>query len=74
MQAALEDFDSGMSMRNSTGNHSIPYSTFRKWCYGVRKTQKRGPGGVLSPKEEEQIVEYLVRMYEKGLGLSPIFF
>jgi hypothetical protein len=26
----------------------------------------------LSPKEEEQIVEYLVRMCERGLGLSPI--
>jgi hypothetical protein len=29
MQAALEDFDSGMSMRNSAMSHGIPYSTFR---------------------------------------------
>jgi hypothetical protein len=59
-------------MRNSVGNHGIPYSTFREWCYGVRTTRRRGPGGVLSPEEEEQIVEYLVKMYERGLGLSPI--
>jgi hypothetical protein len=36
MRAALEDFDSGMSMKNSVGNHGIPYSTFREWYYGKR--------------------------------------
>jgi hypothetical protein len=37
-------------------------------------TQRKGPAGVLSPEEEEQIVEYLVRMCERGLGLIPIAF
>jgi hypothetical protein len=27
---------------------------------------------VLSPEEDNQIVEYLVRMCERGLGLIPI--
>jgi hypothetical protein len=72
MTTALEDFDSGMSMRNSASAHGIPYSTFREWCYGVRKSRKRGPISVLSLEEENQIVEYLVKMCERRLGLSPI--
>jgi hypothetical protein len=72
MRAALEDFDSGMSMRNSASPHGIPYSTFREWCYDVRNTRKRGPTSVLSPEEDNQIVEYLVNMCERGLGLIPI--
>jgi hypothetical protein len=72
MKATLEDFDSGMSKKNSAMSHGIPYSTFREWCYGVRRTWRRGPRGVLSLEEEEQIVEYLVIMYEMGLELIPI--
>jgi hypothetical protein len=48
MRAALEEFDTGMSMRNSTASHGIPYSTFRDWSYGVKKSMKRGPSSVLS--------------------------
>jgi hypothetical protein len=48
MKAALEDFDSCMSMRNSASAHGIPYSRFREWCYGMKKTRKRGPTSVLS--------------------------
>jgi hypothetical protein len=59
-------------MRNSTMKHGISYSTFREWCYGVRRTPRRGPGSVLNHEEEEQIVEYLVEMCERELGLSPI--
>jgi hypothetical protein len=58
MRAALEDFDSCMNMRNSTMTHEIPYSTFKEWCYGIRKSKKRGPTTILSPEEEEQNVEY----------------
>jgi hypothetical protein len=71
MTAALADFDSGMSMRGAALTHGIPYSTFSEWCYGVRKSRKRGPAGVLSPGEEAQLVEYLLSMCERGLGLTP---
>jgi hypothetical protein len=72
MTKALEDFDSGMSMRKSASANGIPYSTFREWCYGVMKKRRRGPARVLSPEIENQIVEYLVKMCERRLGLSPI--
>jgi hypothetical protein len=72
MTKALEDFDSGMSMRKSASANGIPYSTFREWCYGVRKSKERGPASMMSLEEENQIMEYLVKMCEKGLGLSPI--
>jgi hypothetical protein len=72
MIKVLEDFDSGMSMRNFASANGIPYSTFREWCYGVMKKRRRGPARVLSPEIENQIVEYLVKMCLRGLGLSPI--
>jgi hypothetical protein len=71
MTAALADFDSGMSMRGAAMTHGIPYSTFREWCYGVRKSRKKGPASVLSLGEEAQFVEYLLSMCERGLGLTP---
>ena len=72
MTRALTAYDEGMSMRQASQCHGIPYSTFREWCYGERKSRKRGPAGVLSPAEEELIVAYLVNMCERGLGLSSI--
>jgi ADP-heptose:LPS heptosyltransferase len=72
MRATLEEFDSSMNMQNSAMNHGILYSAFQEWCYGVRKSRKRGLASVLSPEEEEQIVECLVRMCKGGLGLTPI--
>ena len=71
MERALTAYDEGMSMREASQCHGIPYSTFREWCYGERKSRKRGPACVLSPTEEKLIVEYLVNMCERGLGLSP---
>jgi hypothetical protein len=38
----------------------------------MKRTHRRGPGSILSLEEEKQIVEYLVGMCERGLGLSPI--
>ena len=72
MARALTAYDEGMSMRQASQCNGIPYSTFREWCYGERKSRKRGPAGVLSPVEEELIVAYLHSMCERGLGLSPI--
>lgn len=34
---ALATYDEGMSMHVVARIHGIPYSTFREWCYGVRK-------------------------------------
>jgi hypothetical protein len=62
MRAALANFDSSMRMRKAAMNHGISYSTFLEWCYDIRKSWKRGPASVLSPKEEEQIVENTISL------------
>lgn len=71
MRDAMAAVDGGMSMKKASTLHHIPYSTFREWCYGVRTTRKRGPPAVLSPSEEQQIVNYIIRMCEMGQGLTP---
>ena len=56
MSSALLEHESGASMRQAAILHGIPYSTFRDWCYGVRKSRKKGVIGVLTLEEEEQLV------------------
>ena len=67
MARALRAYDEGMSMRQASHCHGIPYSTFRDWCYGTSKSRKRGSAGVLSPAEEELLVTYLINMCEEAL-------
>jgi transposase len=71
MKQAIAAVDEGMSMKKVLDTYGIPYSTFYEWCYGVRKSKKRGRPGVLTATEEEEIVRYLVRMCEMGYGLTP---
>ena len=72
MARVLTAYDEGMSMRQASHCNGILYSTFMEWCYGERKSRKRGHVRVLSPAEEELIVAYMHSMCEGGLGLSPI--
>jgi hypothetical protein len=58
-------------MRKAAATYNIPYSTFREWYYGVRTSRKKGPPTVLKPAEEEELVNYLVQMCDRGYGLSP---
>jgi len=67
MRAALVEHDLGASMMQATSAHDIPYSTFWDWCYGMRKSRKRGIQGVFTTEEEEQLVQYLLIMCERGL-------
>ena len=43
----------------------------RGWCYGKTRTRQHGTKGVLNPEEENQLVQYLIEMCNRGLGLSP---
>ena len=71
LREAMACVDGGMSMKKASDMYHIPYSTFREWCYGIRRTRKRGPAAVLSPSKEQQLVDYCIRMCELGLGLTP---
>jgi hypothetical protein len=42
------------------------------WCYGKTRSRQRGTKGVLTLEEENQLVEYLIEMCNRGFGLSPI--
>ena len=63
--------DGGMNMHKAAQLYHIPYSSFREWCYGVRTSRKRRPPTILTPSEEKQLVDYCIRMYEMGQGLTP---
>ena len=58
-------------MKKAAKDHDIPYTTFRGWCYGKTRSRKRGMKAVLSPEEESLIVDFLIRMCDRGYGLSP---
>ena len=71
LREALAAMDGGMSMRKATATYSIPYSTFREWCYDIRTSRKKGPPTVLKLTKEEELVNYLIQMCDRGYGLSP---
>ena len=67
LREASAAVDGGMSMRKAAATYNIPYSTFREWYYGIRTSRKKGP----KPDEEEELVNYLIQMCDRGYGLSP---
>jgi hypothetical protein len=60
-----------MSMKKASEQFHIPNSSFREHCYGMRKSRIRGVPGVLSKEEEQQLIDWLISMVERGYGLSP---
>jgi hypothetical protein len=71
LRKALAAVDDGQSMKKAAEENHIPYSSFHDWYYGKTRSRKRGVKVVLSPKEEAQIVDFLIKMYDRGYGLSP---
>ena len=72
LKYAIEVVDSGVSMKEASRRHNIPYSSVRDWCYGIRRSRKYGPPTVLNPKEEQLLVDYLLAMCDLGYGLTSI--
>ena len=60
-----------MSMKKASEEYHIPYSSLRDWCYGTTRSRDRGVKGVLTTEEEDEFVQYLIQMCDRGLGLSP---
>jgi hypothetical protein len=71
LRKALAAVDDGQSMKKAAEENHIPYSSFRDWCYGKTRSRKRGVKAVLSPEEEAQIVDFLIKMCDCGYGLLP---
>jgi hypothetical protein len=71
LSSAIAAFDSGMSMKKASEQFHIPYSSFREYCYGMRKSRRHGAKGVLSDEGERQLAKWLISMVERGYGLTP---
>jgi hypothetical protein len=71
LRKALVAVDDGKSMKKAAEENQIPYSSFRDWCYGKTRSRKRGMKAVLSPEEEAQIVDFLIKIYDRRYCLSP---
>ena len=74
LKRALAAVDNGMNIHKASKTFHIPYSTLREWCYSQRTSRERGSKGVLPPKEEQLLVDWLLQMCEMGHGLSIIAF
>jgi hypothetical protein len=59
-----------MSMKKASEQFRIPYNSFRKHCYGLRKSRNRGAKGVLSADKGQQLSDWLITMVERGYGLT----
>jgi hypothetical protein len=71
LQRTLAAIDNGVSIRKAVSSNNIPYSSFREWCYGKTCSRDRGMKEVLTSAEEEQLVQYLLQMCNRVLGLLP---
>ena len=71
LRRAMAAVDNGKSMKKAAEENNIPYSSFRDHCYGKTRSRRRGVSGVLTPEEEKELVDYLVKMCDMGFGLSP---
>jgi hypothetical protein len=58
-------------MKKVAEQNHIPYSSLHDWCYRRTRSRDRGVKGVLIPEEEQQLLEYLIEICDRGLGLSP---
>ena len=64
LKQALAIVDNGMNIHKASETFHISYSILREWCYGQRMSRKRGNKDVLIPKEEQLLVDWLLRMCE----------
>ena len=58
-------------MKKASETFNIPYNSFRKHCYGLKKSRIREAKEVITIKEEQQLFDWLLSMVERGYGLSP---
>jgi len=62
--------DEGMPVRTARREFGIPASTLRGHVYGTTLYRRRGRKGVLTSKEENDLVQYLINMQDIGFPLT----
>ena len=59
-------------MKDTFHRYNIPYSSVRDWCYGIRRSYKRGLPTIWNSEEEQLLVDYVLAMCDLGYGLTAI--
>lgn len=72
-RAGVKGVEEGMGLREATRLHNVPVETLRRRAIGnvhVDIDCKPGPNTVLTPDEEDRLVNYCNTMSDMGFGLS----
>jgi len=70
LKSALVDFDDGVLIRQAARDNGIPASSLRGHIYGTIMQRRRGKLGMLTDAEEQELVEYLLKMQNLGFPLT----
>ena len=69
LEKALQDvIDNQLSVRAAARKHEVPKSTLHDRLKSHDLHAKQGPAPVLSKKEEEELVKWIIDMSEIGYG------
>jgi len=69
LRSAIVDVDKGVPIRIASRNHKISAILLRGHLYRSIIQRRRGKMGVLTEKDEEEVVEYLLKMQTLGFPL-----
>ena len=70
LQRAKAAHERGMSLHAAATTFEIPKSSLRSHIVGKVLSRKRGAATVLSPAEEQQLVDYILAMQDLGFPVS----
>jgi hypothetical protein len=70
LDATLAAVDVGESIRSAGRCFGIPPTSLRDHIYGRSLERKRGRQGVLSNKEEAELVDYILKMQDLGWPMT----
>ena len=70
LHAALAAHERGMSMNGAATAFNIPRSSLRAHLTGTVLSRKRGAAPVLTPNEEQQLVDYVIGMQDLGFPVT----
>jgi len=71
MAAAVSYVNDGNGLREASRLYNVPVETLRRRVTGtVDLSCKPGPSTVLTPDEEQCLVEYAIEMADRGFGLQ----
>ncbi|GLJ39417.1 hypothetical protein SUGI_0805070 [Cryptomeria japonica] len=74
MKGALKEVKDNMSVRATSKKWGIPTTALSKWLRGLITTSKKGPPTILTPHEEDLIVEWCEEMASIGHGQEIVNF